>query len=327
MTAVAAGPTGYVAVGQEDYSEEPPLSLIWTSSDGKVWKRARLPAGTRADANNFTGAFADRGGFIAWAQDDRGNGGGAVVWTCPDGTTWSRVPDIPSFAEAEIAGIARRDDALVAVGTTGQGFFSAWTSTDGRTWRVVPGTRTLGDVESVDGFAVTADWIVVTATSYNGDVARTVILRSPDGIHWQKTVWPIGRGELSDIAASDQRFVTVGTHAWTSSDGRTWLKSVFRPATDPDLELVISRGTEFLALGGGESWRSADGRVWTRLASVPDAARDGEYGIAPDMAPGPMEWFPRTQVQDLTNGPHGPVAVGSTQLDSGGLRAVVWVLR
>lgn len=255
-----------------------------------------------------------------------------MVWISRDGTTWSRVPDIPSFAKAGIAGITRRGDELVAVGTTGQGF-SAWTSTDGRTWGVVPGTPTIGDGASVDGLAVNADWMVVTATSYKGDVERTVTLRSQDGIRWQKTVWPTG-GRLWDIAASDHRFVTVGTDApgaWTSSDGRTWRKSVFRPATNPGLESVISHGNEFLALASdGESWRSADGRVWTRLASVPDVARDGGDCIAPFGGGGPPPYcsmVPRTQILDLTNGPHGPVAIGSTQLDSGGTRAVVWVLR
>jgi hypothetical protein len=330
MSSIAASADRYVAVGR-DGTDPGWNGAIWTSSDGVVWQRLSLPS---SFGGPIRGVIHDRLGFIAWGSDGSPPTR-AAVWDSPDGSVWERAPDIPSFAMVDITGVARLGDRLVAVGGDalqgGAGSFLAWTSSDGRDWRPVSVT---GPVDvSPNGLAATDRVLVATTDD------RTV-LRSTDGLDWQMVTRPEASiGWMGDVVGSGDGFVAVGmgpqpgqagsppgpSRAWSSSDGLTWDRAVSAPQSLGLLGLLVRHGNEYVALGWGTdrevAWRSADGRTWTSMSSVPDTAREG---LGQGCAGGPC---PPTMLLGLADGPRGPIAVGGTQLTSGGDRAVVWVLR
>ena len=328
MAAVAADAKVYVAVGWTGKESLRP-GAAWISTDGRSWRRVPFPSARNAA---LRGVIHDRLGFVAWG-DDSPPESRAAIWTSPDGLTWQRAADIPSFALVEIAGIARLGAQLVAVGGSSEDpSLRAWTSDDGRTWRPVSGTDSMKVVAG--GPAATGRVLVASA----GD---GTVVRSTDGRHWTVVTSSALRGWMEDITASGGRFVGVGAspalgeagsppspaRAWTSTDGRTWRQAVLRPAASGWLHLVAAHGREYVALGEGFgptfAYRSSDGRTWTKLSSAPDTAREGR--VATQCTGGPCGY--RTEILGLADGPRGPVAVGRTELKSGAYRAVVWVLR
>ncbi len=328
MSAVAADAEVYVAVGWTGKESSRP-GAAWISADGRSWRRVPVPSAQNAA---LRGVIHDRLGFIAWG-DDSPPESRAAIWTSPDGMTWQRALDIPSFALVEIAGIARLGALLVAVGGSSEGpSLLAWTSEDGQAWRPVSGTDSIKVVAG--GPAATGKVLVAPA----GD--RTVV-RSTDGQHWTVVTSSALHGWMEDVAALGGRFVGVGAspalgeagsppspaRAWTSPDGRTWRQSVLRPSSNGWLHLVAAHGREYVALGEGFgptfAYRSAGGRTWTKMSSAPDTAREGR--VATQCTGGPCSY--RTVILGLADGPRGPVAVGRTELKSGAYRAVVWVLR
>lgn len=337
MYAVAASAKRYVAIGRADTGEGwRERGVIWTSTDGRTWRRAAVPSATTTE---LQGVIHDRLGFIVWGfkyNELEDIPGRAAIWTSPDGIAWQRVPDIPSFREAGISGIARFGHRLVAVGSGEEEverdvrWFIAWTSDDGKAWTPVAGTN---QIRQSPGVLAATDKALVTTTQDMVDV-----IRSTDGFHWQVVRRPASSGEINDIVASGGRFVAVGdgprgsSRAWTSTDGRTWRRSVLRPSTGGGLWVVAARGSGYIALGNPPvednrsgrlppilAYRSNDGRTWTKMSTSPNVNREGRIGCAP----GPCPY--QTGVGGLADGPRGPVAVGGTGEYS--YRAVVWVLR
>jgi hypothetical protein len=142
IVAIAAGPKGYVAVGQTGPEGRPTGATAWFSGDGLAWSRVPdrdLPPDAVLEAVTST-----EQGFVAVGSTvarDR-----AVVWQSADGRAWTAVPDGPVFHNfgltVRMLGVARRGGGAVAVGVSlfGTQFGSAtvWRSADGRTWDRVP---------------------------------------------------------------------------------------------------------------------------------------------------------------------------------------------
>ncbi len=287
----------------------------------------------------LTGVIHDRAGFIAWGSEFDRNAERAVIWTSPDGLAWRRVPDVPSFVWADITGVARLGDRLAAVGVDsraeGQAFL-AWTSVDGTTWRPTGGTAA---IRVRPGRLAAAGSALVATAEYD------TMVRSTDALHWKVVTTQALRGEMSDIVASGDGFIAVGggpsvstspeglggeagpTRASRSTDGLIWRPASLRPAAKGSFGLVAGDGAGSVALGAADgptfAYRSTDGVTWTKMSTAPDAARDGREGV--DCADGPCSY--RTTITGLTDGPHGPIAVGRTVLRTGAYRAVVWLMR
>jgi len=346
LVAVAANVVRYVAVGVTDADPAMELTVpnadrsavIWTSYDGVAWQREAVPGGATVA---LTGVISDPLGFIVWGY--RGETQSAM-WISPDGLRWEQVPDNLSLTGVAITGIARLGDRFVAVGSrcTTEGFAEdsdecldevpvALESSDGRTWLPISGLT--GIDEPPNGLASSGS--VLVAPVGQGDVYQ-----STDGAHWTKVTPPGQQGLVISVVGYAGRFVALGAkwseaesgppgvpaRIWTSTDGRAWRTATLRPSSIGELDLATAHGDEIVALGyrlGGQmlSYRSADGRTWTRMASTPDAMLDGDDGDTG------CSLCNRTQVRDLADGPRGVVAVGWTNLESGGARAVVWTLR
>ena len=330
MAAVAASPDRYVAVGWTgDWGAN---GVAWTSADGRSWQRMPIPSAEHAAPR---GIIHDRLGFVAWGFDTGASTSRAAIWMSPDGVTWQRASDIPSFAFADITGIARLGEQLVAVGMGSNNSegpsFLAWTSDDGQAWRPVSGT---------EGFSATPNALAATDTALVAPAGDGTVLRSADGLQWEVVTSPALPGFMEFIVGSGGGFVGVGSGpstggagslppatAWTSTDGRSWLQSALKPSALGWMGPVAAHGSEYVTLGGGFgptfAYRSTDGLTWVEMSSAPDTTREGR--VAGACTGGPCSY--RTTASGLADGPLGPIAVGRTELKSGGYRAVVWILR
>ncbi len=118
MQAVAATPSGFVAVGLDDHDQG---ARSWTSPDGLTWTAAPdQPAFHYSQQPvRMQAVAAGPGGLIAggW-RSDAGKGSG-VTWTSADGVTWQGPAWQNSFSGGQIRGVAVSGQAAVAVGRTG----------------------------------------------------------------------------------------------------------------------------------------------------------------------------------------------------------------
>lgn len=139
MQAVAKGPRRLVAVG----AGSDRAAAVWTSPDGRTW--SRVPH----DESVFGGTGIPRmlsvtaggPGFVAVGErwPEEGLDTSAVVWTSPDGRTWSRMaPGGSGFDGSDDQGmksVAKGGPGLVAVGyNSGRATPMAWTSPDAQKW-------------------------------------------------------------------------------------------------------------------------------------------------------------------------------------------------
>jgi hypothetical protein len=124
MNAVAAGPQGFVAVGNDADSQR---AVAWRSDDGMTWTRAPEASalenyGLRIEmrAVAWTPAGYVAGGHLLFGTQFPA----AVVWTSPDGLIWTRAREPASFSQGKIEGIAAGGPGIVAVGSFGSPDFS-----------------------------------------------------------------------------------------------------------------------------------------------------------------------------------------------------------
>lgn len=338
MTAVAAGPGRFVAVGTTEAEE--PIGVAWTSTDGRTWTRV-----TNGPADGIpTGILWDGQRYVAF-------GGGAsiapaAVWTSADGQSWQRAADGPGFDELTVIFVAQLGNELFATGggwgdSEGPmpGTFATWSSADGLAWQSVPAVTPPPAMVALGGMTA-ADGTLVAWGQSDTEPFRPVAVRSTDGSTWESTFVGKADSRLWDIVGNDG-FVAVGSgpycceagaeapvRAWTSVDAASWTAAQFQPQAGNDqLEQVVWYGGRYVALGTYVgtpiSWLSDDGTVWTESDSVPDAAIDGDPCVG-----GPC---PVTTVSGMAGGAAGLVAVGAKEIfdeDTGnplGWRSVVWI--
>ena len=232
----------YVAVGYEAASQGRDAA-VWTSSDGVEWTRVASatfggPGDQQMNRVTWDGSRFDAVGYA---------GSEAALWRSSDGTTWSPVPPQASFQPPSgfmrMRGVAERNGTLVAVGYQSRGGINepaAWVSSDGLTWQRVSDDPV---------FAASGSQLAAVSTGPDGFVV-------------------IGY----DTVDGRQRAA-----AWTSPDGRTWLRAPAAQAAfdsrDPQEAFVVTfTGGQFVA-GGTDGdraaiWTSTDGQSWTESSDV-----------------------------------------------------------
>jgi hypothetical protein len=127
MAGVATGGPGLVAVGAcaAGADGEDQVAAVWISPDGLTWSRvAHDPDAFDGPGTHAMNAVVAGGpGLVAVGANVLGRDDGvAVVWTSPDGLTWSRVPhDETAFGDGEKAtrmlAVTAGGPGLVAVGS------------------------------------------------------------------------------------------------------------------------------------------------------------------------------------------------------------------
>lgn len=232
LRGVVAGGPGFVAYGEWNGTSE-----IWTSPDGYAW--TQVPDSKAVFGRSAIHSITQGGpGLVAIGVDETGwpDRQVAVVWTSPDGYTWTRVPHDPSvFGEGtSMVDVAAGTSGLVAVGVQLDEEYSmyaaVWTSPDGINWTRVP-----------------------------HDEATFV------GPHW----------DMSSVIAVGDGFVALGSWAeenlWTSPDGTNWTRipdpeAIFGENTYVDK--LIAGGPGFVALGGA----SEEVAIWVAAPPNTDGA-------------------------------------------------------
>jgi len=332
MTEVAAGPGGYVAVGCPTDC----LSTAWHSADGRTWERVELPAAGIIDGGMHV--VGDAAGYVAWGglvEPD----GRAGIWSSTDGTTWRAAPPIEGAVAIE--SVVRFRGAWFASGGAGQRGAVVFTSPDGVAWEEIPFLDETG-AEMAPGDAIwslaplvaTDDGLLSFGPSEDEGVMTSATFRSTDGSRWRATHELPSGANVGAVVVADGRLVAIGRDdrrddgspaGWVWAGGSSWA-----PAAIPEGPGgLVASGAGALLLLGGEAGQlralsSPDGMVWTPAGSVPDAAREGSRRLT-DCTGGPCGVAARTVVRGLAGGGAGFVAVGSTQLDAGDSRAVVWI--
>jgi hypothetical protein len=271
---VTAGGPGLVAVGSSDgrlhqngYFLDGPAS-VWVSSDGERWTHLigkELGDGVIEDVT--TGgpglvAVGSDGGTTDARHNGLvpGNPRSAVVWTSPDGRTWTRRPDDPKvFGGATMQAVAQGGSGLVAVGHSGYSSIGllpkaeAWFSSDGVTWArtSVAGSygHPMGDVTAFgNGFVA-----VGAGNAFDGGYIWT----SDDGLKWTQVKDPALAGlTLTGVTDGPDGLVAVG---FTGVSGRPDNRS---PAV-----LTSTDGLHWSRVGPGQQAfvppTPADGITWS----------------------------------------------------------------
>lgn len=244
---LAQGPSGrVVAVGAANLGDMSAFdAAAWVSTDeGATWARATV-AGSADAAMNDVVATAD--GFVAVGIDGHPSGGtqmigsrGAAVWTSSDGSSWTRVPGVSSFAGAEMTRVIEGGATLVAVGVdmpTGGAYRTApiWSSTDGRSWtRASVDGMTALDSEEVDGVVWVGSRFVVVGSQELGPTDLEWM--SPDGREWIRSDRTLAAAGAvpADLATVGPTIILAGwtstgtgglapaTTVWESTDAVDW---------------------------------------------------------------------------------------------------------
>ena len=326
-------PIGGVTYGNGVFVAVGGWGHIFTSPDGRSFSDAKVSLTTNAlhsvaYGNGTFVAVGERGAILAYPDEmgwmlissgswesflnavaygkdmfvvvgDYATGGDALIFSSPDGITWTPGE---SGAAGGLTGIAYGKGTFVAVGYERTGSSSLiLTSPDGTTWtsRTLGTTATLGRIAYGNNTFVAVSWfdnVGVILTSPDGTTwtrrsldatpgirdiaygrnifvvtaANGTILTSPDGIKWtRRNNAAPGAGS---VAYGNNTFVAVGGGILTSPDGVKWTKRVSR--TDATLCKVAYGGNSFVAVGSepaspgnaGILLTSPDGVTWTRKA-------------------------------------------------------------
>ncbi|GAA3235780.1 hypothetical protein GCM10010468_69710 [Actinocorallia longicatena] len=192
FTAVAAGPSGWVATGP---------GLLYTSPDARTWTASKtLPSRPLLAAGP--------GGYLIVDV--------STVWRSSDLTSWTKT----AFGDGTPHAITARPGGYTAAGDL-SGRPVTWSSTDGTSWTAkempAPAGTALTHVSAANGTVVAI-----------GDTAgRPLAFSSADaGESWNQADLPGAPAVLTVLTAGKQWFA-AGTRngeviTWTSPDGRTW---------------------------------------------------------------------------------------------------------
>ncbi len=291
----ASASPGQTPVGSPSATAGPPIVLP-SGVPPTSW--SRVPDAPDFHVGPVQGtaiAVAPDGAFVA-VVSSIDSGRAPEVFRSTDGTGWTPSGSLPQGSYAGVSAIVACGGSMVAVGADWAGTNSGkstgtnpapraavWTSTDGVTWRRVPDQPAFAAGE-FDRVAAGPAGFLAVGRDYD------MPAWSPDGTNWTRVDVGTPNALVRGVAATNDGFVAVGgietaAVAWTSRDGRHWIRATFDGASQLDARLlsVAGQGQRLVALGavparGDESvpdgwtglavWASADrGATWTKTVS------------------------------------------------------------
>ncbi len=187
---VAAIDGGWI-IGGEIFAPDGPRAAVWSSSDGRTWRRAE--DGPVFDVGGYldTGEEPAAGGILDSAttgrrivlvgdtRDGNGEAPAAAAWVSDDGRSWRR-STMPTL-DGRVVAVSRLGSGFVAFTSDGQRETTdaVLVSDDGEEWREVTIEGLPAGVEAAAAAPVGTG--VALAVTRN---ERLQILGSPDGTHW-----------------------------------------------------------------------------------------------------------------------------------------------
>ena len=354
---IAAGEAGrrFAAVGSWADGEYG-RAAAWVSDGSGGWTRA-------TDGQDFATSSGSGGTLmsaVTWGQSrwvaggmewGEGVGEDGVIWTSPDGVSWSRVT-LPDPGR-EITDVIAGGPGFVAVGSAEstaadgmtRGWSGVWTSVDGTIWARVPDSPAFADavIQRVVtggpglvgiGYAVDATGVFVPVT-----------WSSRDGLSWTKepapadpNPWTIVEGPLqgrimTGVAATPNGFVAVGLEfglnsrnlhraaVWTSADGRSWARvpndAVFDGGQDSSarfgMRTVYLIGNRLIASGS----TPAGPTLWISPPEPGKLPGQGSFVPAPESQGPPPEPSQQGATPAETPAPAMPPEVAAAEFVSG----------
>jgi len=293
ITALAAGPTEFVAVGVEYFGSRSIVS-VFTSQDGQSWTER----GAMEPVDGFApfGVSAANGRIVIVGATSFGSAPDGRIWVLGEGASWSRIQAGPLGLEgpgAQVVTSVAWSDArgFVAGGSItrdGKETPALWRSPDGLTWARLPeGTP------PSDGGNAAIQRIVAVGTGFLASGASDAgprVWRSGDGTSWTALPPPppaIADWELVFAASDGGKLVVVTLSEFGSRmhrrSGSKWVRadvgSAF-PQSKAASELVdvATAGSRAVAIGQGSDGRplvmvSSAGGAWHRRPFSDKAAR------------------------------------------------------
>jgi hypothetical protein len=287
LDAIVAGGPGLIAGGSIVTAGRRLDGAIWTSSDGRAWRRAS-GAGGFEDAG--VGDIAANGrSFLALGATCalESECAGTRIWTSMNGSAWTAArPNLPQDASMShaVAGPA----GWLGAGSVGDLLDSrpaVWSSADGVRWTEARGFE--GARGYVLGLAATNAAFVAYGSVGPPDALAAAVWVSDDGSAWERV--PAGRapagaevtvaGSVGDVIVAFSRSLPTGgvSRVWTSRDGRSWQESrvgtAFRVSgvSEVYVTTLVQAANGLIAFGdadleGGTRtvgvWVTTDGESW-----------------------------------------------------------------
>ena len=167
MFGVTNGGPGLVAVGRTYPAENGEHAVVWTSSDGHVWRRQS--EGQFGNGNGMYRVLKGSEKLLAIGEAEGPNPYvGSLAWTSTDGITWKQIPG-DAFGQGLVSDLTAAGAGFLAVGQQ-DGDRVLWYSPDGMTWeKEADGEIFRGDSTTVTGVALVRDSIVVVGTVQQHD--------------------------------------------------------------------------------------------------------------------------------------------------------------
>jgi hypothetical protein len=241
-TDVVAFGGGFVASGQTLAGQEGGPDAVWTSSNGRDWRRENTDE-FQSFTSSALGVLGDRLILSGQASSICAGACRRQIWTSENGADWTRAPDSPAFdgavnmrPELEYQGRMLTSGFVSPVeGTAGdvpQTRASLWSSTDGVAWERVaipaPKRSAIGDIVSVGSGLIAAG----SVQGADGSVSQAVTWTSADGRNWKlEAVDSALRGvAIPHVLVTDQGLVAFGARQseGISEHAGLWLRSFER---------------------------------------------------------------------------------------------------
>lgn len=306
VTAVAATPEGFVAVGfgglaGEDYYGRR-QGMVWRSPDGVSWTLSVDPAlefvsplrvVSLDDSVYLFGQVSSCPRIIDDVCDETPDAGNAV-WRSTAGGPWERLPQLSQMQLGLLDDVVAGQGRLAAFGSAGNELETTtlWLSSDGASWIE---TTSLGGLDPVSAMAIGAQQYVAFGTRYVTEIEdiQLTAAYSSDGLQFTPAQVPSLTGAAVEGAvAGPGGFVGVGysaseateltAFAVRSADGVTWTAGASSDGSFAGsglLEVHGLPGGGYVGVGftprdddftiqDGHAWLSADGLTWGRHASL-----------------------------------------------------------
>ena len=190
MTAVTAGPAGWVAVGSDGYPGASSSRTgsrgmaVWHSTDGRSWARVAGSAALRGSSipdQIVSGGF----GYLAGGQVSAGHSDAAPLWSSADGSGWTRVRGV-SVTSSHLARGQGASEVILVGDTSGGPVI--WSSTDGKSWSAASLTPPPTTTMSLDAVGLASSvWVAAGVEVANDGTPHINIWLSADTVTWHQT--------------------------------------------------------------------------------------------------------------------------------------------